>query len=210
MLRMTQQREIILDELIKYPGHPSADELYEKVRRRLSRISLATVYRNLEILSEAGLVTKIEISGRQKRFDHDLTLHSHVYCLECNRVDNIQGKHPLRLNLAAQDANGYKIEGYRIEFKGRCPDCQDKGEKKGEETMGCTQCQKIISEKQREVLEALATSKEPCGSKDLAHATGMEAKQVSCQLAALKKKGYIVSPVRCKYEITSDGQKVLA
>lgn len=210
MLRMTQQREIILDELNKFPGHPSADELYEKVRKRLTRISLATVYRNLEILAEEGLVSKIEISGRQKRFDHELGSHSHVYCLECHRVDNVVFDQPIRLKASPDDVGGYAIEGYRIEFKGICPDCQKKNNNKGGKVMGCSNCTVTLSDKQREVLEALAEAKEPCGSKDLATATGMEAKQVSCQITALKKKGYVVSPARCKYEVTSDGKKVLA
>lgn len=210
MLRMTQQREIILDELNRFQGHPSADELYEKVRKRLTRISLATVYRNLEILAEEGLVSKIEISGRQKRFDHELESHSHVYCLECHRVDNMEFDQPFQLDASPEDVGGYAIEGYRIEFKGICPDCQKKKDKKGGKAMGCTQCTVTLSDKQREVLEALAKTKEPCGSKDLAATTGMEAKQVSCQITALKKKGYVVSPARCKYEITSDGKKALA
>ena len=126
MLRMTQQREIILKELKKFKGHPSADELYEKVRKKLSRISLATVYRNLEILAEAGQVSKIEISGRQKRFDNELHHHDHVYCLECHRVDNIDLDKESRAALEPQDPSGYDIDGYRIEFKGVCPGCLNK------------------------------------------------------------------------------------
>lgn len=126
MLRMTQQRELILKELKKFKGHPSADELYEKVRKKLSHISLATVYRNLEILAEAGQVSKIEISGRQKRFDNELHHHDHVYCLECHRVDNIDLDKESRGALEPQDHSGYEIDGYRIEFKGVCPDCLNK------------------------------------------------------------------------------------
>jgi len=69
---MTNQREIILRELLASKQHLTADELYDIVKKIMPRISLATVYRNLEILSEAGLVGKLEISGRQKRFDYEL------------------------------------------------------------------------------------------------------------------------------------------
>lgn len=211
MLRMTQQREIILKELKKYPGHPTADELYEKVRKKLSRISLATVYRNLEILSEAGQVRKIEISGRQKRFDSTLHQHNHVYCIECHRVDNIELNHMSGAEIKPKDLRGYAIDGYRIEFKGICPDCLKKKNIKGGTTMGCKKCGPTeLSEPQRKVLEAFAQSKEACGGKDIASATGMEPKKVSCQITALKKKGYVESPVRCKYEITKDGKKALA
>jgi len=66
-----------------------------------------------------------------------------------------------------------------------------------------------LSDRQREVLEALAQCKEACGSKDIAAATSLEPKQISCQITALKKKGYVTSPARCKYEITEDGKSVL-
>ena len=77
--------------------------------------------------------------------------------------------------------------------------------------MGCKKCGPTeLSENQRKVLEAFAKSKEPFGGKDIASVTGMESKQVSCQITALKKKGFLESPVRCKYEITKDGKKALA
>ncbi|MCL7488170.1 MAG: transcriptional repressor [Desulfobulbaceae bacterium] len=208
---MTQQREIILEELKKFAGHPTADELFDEVKKRLSHVSLATVYRNLEILSGAGLISKIEISGRQKRFDSDLQQHTHVYCLSCHRVDNIELQSKSSIDFKAKDHQGYRIDGYRIEFKGFCPDCLTKTDNKGGKSMGCKKCGTSgLSEPQRKVLEALAKSKEPCAGKDIALVAGMEAKQVSCQITALKKKGYVASPIRCKYEITRDGQKALA
>lgn len=122
-LRMTHQREIILKELKKFPHHPTADELYERVKKRLPRISLATVYRNLETLSKAGLVKKIAISGRQKRFDPDPRPHSHVYCVACHRVDNIEPNPAIDLSKLPLDNRGYEIAGCRIEYFGLCPDC---------------------------------------------------------------------------------------
>jgi Fur family transcriptional regulator, ferric uptake regulator len=129
-LRMTSQREIILRELRSSHQHLSADELYDAVRKTLPRISLATVYRNLEILSEAGIIGKLEISGRQKRFDYDILEHDHIYCVECHRVDN------LSLDRKAFDApswtsgKGYTVTGYRIEIAGICPACKQKLAKK--------------------------------------------------------------------------------
>lgn len=77
--------------------------------------------------------------------------------------------------------------------------------------MGCKKCGPTeLSENQRKVLEAFSKSKGACGSKDIASATGLESKQVSCQITALKKKGFVDSPVRCKYEITKNGKKALA
>lgn len=75
--------------------------------------------------------------------------------------------------------------------------------------MGCGCKKGELSDKQKEVLEAMANCDGPCASKDIAAAIGKETKQVSCQITALKKKGLVDSPVRCKYEITGDGKAAL-
>ncbi|MDH3347634.1 MAG: MarR family winged helix-turn-helix transcriptional regulator [Desulfobulbaceae bacterium] len=76
--------------------------------------------------------------------------------------------------------------------------------------MGCKKSTcATLSDTQKQVLESLSQCDEPCGSKDIAARTGMESKKVSCQLTALKKKGFISSPVRCKYEITLEGKNIL-
>lgn len=66
-----------------------------------------------------------------------------------------------------------------------------------------------LSEQQRQVLEALAKTPEACGSKEIAATTGLDSKQISCQITALKNKGYVASPVRCKYALTEQGKSIL-
>jgi Fur family ferric uptake transcriptional regulator len=126
---MTNQREIILAELKKSASHPSADELYERVRRVIPRLSLATVYRNLEILSTLHLIAKLEVGGRQKRFDYDISDHDHIYCIVCHRVDNIELNREQVSTVAAEGRQGYTVTGYRLEFAGICPECQKKMDK---------------------------------------------------------------------------------
>lgn len=212
-LRMTHQREVILDELNRNKSHPTADELYERIKKKLPRVSLATVYRNLEILSEAGLIKKLEISGRQKRFDWDPGDHDHVFCTKCQRIDNIITPSAPALDVEPEQGKGYQITGCRIEFFGLCPSCRKQHpihQHKGEHTMACKPGDNtLLSDTQRQVLEALSNSPEACGSKELAAATGLEAKQISCQITALKSKGYVSSPARCKYEITEQGKGLL-
>lgn len=125
-LRMTNQREMILQELHKSRRHLTADELYERVKKKIPRISLATVYRNLEILSEAGIIAKLEISGRQKRFDYDVQEHDHIYCIECHRVDNLEIDRESVKDVNWDSDKGYSVQGYRLEVAGICPDCQGK------------------------------------------------------------------------------------
>ncbi len=128
-LRMTNQREIILNELRKCRQHLTADELYSRVKKIMPRISLATVYRNLETLSEAGIIAKLEMSGRQKRFDYDIEKHDHIFCVKCHRVDNIRLERGLISTSSLSLPPGYQITGYRIEFVGICPQCRKKNDK---------------------------------------------------------------------------------
>ncbi len=124
-LRMTNQREMILRELKKSKGHLTADELYERVRKSMPRISLATVYRNLEILSEVGIIRKLEISGRQKRFDAIVEDHDHIYCVQCQQIENLDlNKQEMNVPTAG-NINGYNITGCRLEISGLCPKCQN-------------------------------------------------------------------------------------
>lgn len=124
--RMTHQRQLILQELRLSRQHLSADELYERVKKVMPRISLATVYRNLEILSSAGIIGKLEISGRQKRFDYDVGEHDHIYCIKCHRVDNIAIDRDQSSPTTQLAAGGYTVTGYRVEFVGICPTCREK------------------------------------------------------------------------------------
>lgn len=213
--RITRQKKIIIEEIKKCQGHPTADELHERVRKKLPKISLATVYRNLEIMVEAGQINRRETGGRQKRFDWDTKPHDHIHCLQCQRIDNIKTADSIDIAMPNDKNCGYKVFGHRFEFFGLCPECtvSSKNNNQGDNNkMACKpKCgAKGLSDKQREVLEALNNCKESvCGGKDIAAVTTLEAKQVSCQITALKKKGFVESPVRCKYSITDSGKEAL-
>ncbi len=123
MKRMTRQRRVILEEIRKENIHPSADEVYEMVRRRLPRISLGTVYRNLEILSEMGEIQKLELSGALKRFDGNPEKHYHIRCINCDRLDDAPMDFSAHLEDKLNGSTDYKIIGHRLEFTGLCPAC---------------------------------------------------------------------------------------
>lgn len=125
-LRMTKQRQVILEELRAVTSHPTADEMYDMVRRRLPNVSLGTVYRNLEILSETGVVQKIDIGGTKKRFDGNVEGHHHLRCVECGRVDDAHLDTGVDLEALAGAATEYKILRHRLEFIGICPACAKK------------------------------------------------------------------------------------
>jgi Fur family ferric uptake transcriptional regulator len=123
---MTRQRKVILEELCKVNTHPSADELYEMVRKRLPRISLGTVYRNLEILSESGDIQKLEPGCSLKRFDGNPAEHCHIRCVSCNRIVDAPMAPDLDIDLEQLNSTEFKIIGHKLEYLGMCPQCSDK------------------------------------------------------------------------------------
>ena len=123
MIRLTTQRQIILEELSKVKTHPTAGEVYDMVRKRLPRIGLGTVYRNLELMAENGMIMKLEVGGTQKRFDATTDAHYHIRCSCCGRVDDIDVPVIDSLVDAAAENSSYQIHGHHIEFTGICSKC---------------------------------------------------------------------------------------
>ncbi len=126
---MTKQRRTILEELRKLPSHPTADELYRLVRKKLPSISLGTVYRNLEILSDCGIIKKLELAGTSKRFDAIVSNHYHVRCEECGAVADIQLEPMVAIEKAARKLSDYEIVSHRLEFTGICSQCRQNRDK---------------------------------------------------------------------------------
>jgi Fur family ferric uptake transcriptional regulator len=120
---MTRQRRQILDALRQVNNHPTADEVYEMVRRRIPRISLGTVYRNLEILAELGEIQKLEFGGTAKRFDARQGLHYHIRCTCCDRVDDAPIGPVTHFETELAGVTEYRIIGHRLEFIGLCAAC---------------------------------------------------------------------------------------
>ena len=107
-------------------SHPTAEWVHRVVRRRLPRVSLGTVYRNLRLLVGEGLVA--EIQGPHARFDANLEAHHHFTCVRCGRILDVDRPlaephaEALRGRIAAR--TGLAITHQRIEFFGRCPQCR--------------------------------------------------------------------------------------
>lgn len=125
-LRATEQRRVIVEELRRSRRHPTANEIYELVKVKLPRISLGTVYRNLEILSENGEIRKLEMAGSRRRFDGTMENHFHVKCVKCDRVSD--AKLPLVRDIldSLKELEGYEIVLSHLEFSGVCPECRKK------------------------------------------------------------------------------------
>jgi Fe2+ or Zn2+ uptake regulation protein len=124
--RTTHQRTVILEEIRKGNTHPTADEVYEMVRKRLPRISLGTVYRNLEILSACALIQKIGPVSTQMRFDGNPHNHYHIRCIYCGRVEDAPIGMIDSVEQEMLTASDYTILGHQLEFIGVCPACRKK------------------------------------------------------------------------------------
>lgn len=127
---MTYQRKIILEELKKLKTHPTADELYMIVKKRIPKISISTVYRSLEAFAECGLIKKMEPIEIQKRFDSTTEHHYHIRCVRCGKLDDLPNNIPGiekeigSLEEMIEKFSGYKVMEHSLEFSGICPECR--------------------------------------------------------------------------------------
>ena len=115
---------MVLEIVQSTMDHPTAAWVHRQARRRLPRISLATVYRNLKRLAEQGLIREIQAAGSASRFDGNTGRHYHVRCLGCGRVNDLPMSVDLRLEERAGRTINYRILGHQVEFLGLCPLCQ--------------------------------------------------------------------------------------
>ena len=128
--RMTRQREAILEEVKSTCDHPSADEVYERVKKRIPRISLGSVYRNLDVLVSMGFIQRLE-SGAQMRFDWNTKEHCHLSCVRCGRIEDApmvpSNDFMDVLDKAAGKLTKEGIFGYHLDFFGLCSSCLEQG-----------------------------------------------------------------------------------
>ena len=126
---MTRQRRVVLEELKNLSTHPTADQIYDLVRKRLPEVSLGTVYRNLDSLAGEGLIRKISLAGTRQRFDGRVEQHYHLRCLACGKVEDLRLPVLSRLEKKAGLLSGYQITGHCLEFYGLCPACRSRAER---------------------------------------------------------------------------------
>ena len=124
-MNFSKQRELILDVLRQNPVHPTADKLYELVRPLMPSISLATVYRNLNLLVECGAVRKISGLDGSVHYDHCVEKHYHFICTCCNKVYDVPYNVAQDLELKLKSLTGLEAQSTELTFKGLCSDCQN-------------------------------------------------------------------------------------
>lgn len=142
--RMTRQRRLILDEIKENRSHPTADEIYEIVRKKMPHISMGTVYRNLDILVTCGLIQKLDPGHSQMRFDGTTRNHYHISCTKCGRIEDAPFKPSDNSLQNLENALGkltkHGIFGHKLEFVGLCSNCMEE-ENESQSDKGGDLCQ---------------------------------------------------------------------
>ena len=120
--RLTIQKIKILNYLHSVKTHPTAEQIHEEVKKDIPNISLATVYRNLNQMSESGDVLKLEINGGY-HFDGDVSKHQHYYCSKCGKLVDVFNKKITDYAIKNFDEPDFQIENVQVLFKGVCAKC---------------------------------------------------------------------------------------
>ncbi len=122
-MNFSRQREIIYNQVMKYPTHPTAEEVYRSLKNDNPNLSLGTVYRNLNQLSEAGMLLKIPIADGSDRFDGRTDNHYHMICEKCLRVFDVELNCLDSIPQTVIEAEGHRITRVTLNLKGVCREC---------------------------------------------------------------------------------------
>ena len=121
-----RKRDAILSCLRQTTEHPSADWVYAKLKPEIPDLALGTVYRNLALFKDQGLITSLGTVGGVERFDGNTAPHVHFICGACHRVmDLSQLQVPEELNASAARAAGGRVDSCQLTFRGICGNCQE-------------------------------------------------------------------------------------
>ena len=123
-LSLTPQRLAIYQVLASTDAHPSAEDVYRRVKPSVPSLSLGTVYRTLELFENHGLVSRLYAGGDEARFDANLEPHHHLVCVRCHRVIDFQDARLEELPLEGAAPAGFHVQAHRIDFLGLCQRCQ--------------------------------------------------------------------------------------
>lgn len=124
MLKRSKQREAILQELCARTDHPTAEELYLSLKQRMPALSLGTVYRNLSLLSDEGIILKLTCGGAD-HFDGNAAQHYHFLCESCGKLFDVHMPIYPDLEEIACENSDFHVTNHRLTFYGICPACME-------------------------------------------------------------------------------------
>ena len=126
MRRNTRQRQLVLEAVRARDDHPCADQVYLDVHKKAPHISRGTVYRNLHLLSELGVIRHVRVPGVD-RYDHRVERHYHLLCTGCGAMTDVAAiPYCAAVDREVEEHTGYAIALHRTIFEGLCPICREK------------------------------------------------------------------------------------
>lgn len=125
-VRITPQRHAILEYLISSMSHPTADDIYKALEGKFPNMSVATVYNNLRVFREVGLVKELTYGDSSARFDFVTTNHYHVICQTCGKIVDFDYPALDEVEHFAAQVTGFNVSHHRMEIYGECTDCAEK------------------------------------------------------------------------------------
>jgi Fe2+ or Zn2+ uptake regulation protein len=121
--RQTRQLAAVHSAVSTARDHPTAEEVYARVRRRLPRVSLGTVYRNLQKLAVQQRVRIVHLADRSARYDGMIEEHDHFACEHCGAITDLPGRRAAEPDWSGLRSAGYAVRAHALTFYGCCPDC---------------------------------------------------------------------------------------
>jgi Fur family peroxide stress response transcriptional regulator len=129
-LAATHQRQVIYEAVVASHGHRSPEQIYSAVRKRIPHISLATVYNNLRLFVEYGLLREVTPHSPTLRVDGNLAHHHHLVCSRCKAVEDIDADLIDLRRLSQKLPKGFDLTQPVVEVFGLCQRCRDKSRRK--------------------------------------------------------------------------------
>ncbi len=123
-LAVTHQRQVLYEAMQRMHGHPSPEDVYHRVRKRIPSISLATVYKNIHLFIESGILREVSLHHGSLRVERNEHPHHHLICTVCKSITDID---EIYLGLSAKPSRlpgGFLAERYAVDILGRCKSCQ--------------------------------------------------------------------------------------
>ena len=123
--KFSRQRQMIYEQVKNHPVHPTADEVYTALKKDCPNLSLGTVYRNLNLLSDMGMLMKIHVGGDKDRFDGQTAPHCHFFCEKCGRVFDVESEDIRGIEKRVLERDGHTVTGIEINLRGVCRNCSE-------------------------------------------------------------------------------------
>lgn len=125
-IRVTPQRIAIIQYLIESTAHPTAEKIHDDLAASFPHMSVSTVYNNLGLLTDLGLVEEMNVADTAVHFDFPLKPHYHAICTNCGKIVDFSDDHLAQVQAHAAEVTGFQVTSHHLEVYGLCPECQAK------------------------------------------------------------------------------------